>query len=237
MLPSGGSIGVVWLELDQSLEVVEELATLLDPLEEQRVARLADPQHRSRAIVRLARRRQVLADIFAIAPDEVDALPISQPLENGAPGALSSNGETLYVSSSHCEDVGLIAVRHEHKVGVDVEAVHELPDPDQFAQWVAASDELHEINELAPLDRPDACLRLWTRKEAYLKATGEGIGDGMNQVRVPLEPDTWARCFQPVANGLDWLLFELASPRAGLNASLVAEVHEHIDPQVIVTRC
>ncbi|MHB1209359.1 MAG: 4'-phosphopantetheinyl transferase family protein [Acidimicrobiales bacterium] len=232
MLPSAGSIGVVWLELDQPLEVVEELATLLGPLEEHQVARLAVPHDRNRAIVRLARRRQVLADIFAIAPDEVD----TQPLENGAPGALSSSGETLYVSSSHCEDVGLIAVTRERKVGVDVEAVHELPDPDQFVQWVAASDELHEINELAPGDRPGACLRLWTRKEAYLKATGEGIGDGMNQVRVPLEADTWAHPFQPVANGLAWLLFELASPRAGLNASLVAEVHERIDPQVIITR-
>ncbi|MHB1252252.1 MAG: 4'-phosphopantetheinyl transferase family protein [Acidimicrobiales bacterium] len=232
LLQPEGSIGVVWLDLDQPLEVVEELALLLDPDEEQRVARLAHPLERSRATVRLARRRQVLADIFSLEPDQVDA----RPRANGQPRAVSSTGESLFISSSHCEDVGLIAVARDRKVGVDVEAAHELPEPDQFAQWVAAVEELHEINELAVTDRAAACLRLWTRKEAYSKATGEGIGDGMHRVRVPLDPDPWAQPFDPLSNGLAWLLFELPSPRIGLNASLVTARHERSDPQVIVTR-
>ncbi|MHB1089002.1 MAG: 4'-phosphopantetheinyl transferase family protein [Acidimicrobiales bacterium] len=232
LLQPEGSIDVVWLDLDQPLEVVEELALLLDPDEEQRVARLAHPLERSRATVRLARRRQVLADIFSLEPDQVDA----RPRANGQPRAVSSTGESLFISSSHCEDVGLIAVARDRKVGVDVEAAHELPEPDQFAQWVAAVEELHEINELAVTDRAAACLRLWTRKEAYSKATGEGIGDGMHRVRVPLDPDPWAQPFDPLSNGLAWLLFELPSPRIGLNASLVTARHERSDPQVIVTR-
>lgn len=232
LLQPEGSIGVVWLELDQPPEVVDELGLLLDPDEQQRVARLVHPLDRSRATVRLARRRQVLADLFSLAPEQVD----THPLENGQPRAVASTGETLFISASHCEDVGLVAVARDRKVGVDVEATHELPDPDHFAQWMAAVEELHEINELAVAERTAACLRLWTRKEAYSKATGEGIGDGMHRVRVPLDPDAWAQPFDPLSNGLAWLLFELPSPRAGLNASLVTARHESNPPRVVVTR-
>ncbi len=230
-LAPAGSIGVVWLDLDQPRDVVDALALLLDEAEEQRISRLAVPTERRRAIVRLARRRQVLADILHATTKDVEALP-----GQDTPGAITLRGDTLFVSASHCDDVGLIAVTRERKVGVDVEAAHKLPDPDQFAQWVAASEELHELNELAPADRTEACLRLWTRKEAYLKATGVGIGDGLNHVRVPLQPESWAHVFRPVNDGQSWLLFELASPRVGLNASLVTEFHERIDPRVIVTR-
>lgn len=232
LLETSGSIDVVWLQLDQPTEVVDELARLLDPDEQQRVARLVSPLERSRATVRLARRRQVLADILSLAPEQVD----TRPHANGQPRCISESREPIFISASHCEEVGVIAVSRDRKVGVDVEATHELPEPDQFAQWVAAVEELHEINELATDERPAACLRLWTRKEAYLKATGEGIGEGMHQVRVPLEPGPWEQPFQPLSDGHDWLLYELETSRDDFNASLVMARHDRNVPRVVVTR-
>lgn len=231
LLETNGSIDVVWLELDQPAEIVDELARMLDPDEQLRVARLASPLERSRATVRLARRRQVLSDILSLPPELIDTRPHS----SGQPRCVAESREPLFISASHCEEVGLIAVARDRTVGVDVEATHELPDPDQFAQWVAAVEELHQINELELGERPSACLRLWTRKEAYLKATGRGIGEGMHQVRVPLEPGPWELPFQPRPDGPDWLLFELETPRDGLNASLVMARHDSNVPRVTVT--
>jgi 4'-phosphopantetheinyl transferase len=233
MLAPAGSISVIWLDLDRSSQVVDELGALLNPDERARVARLATPLERSRATVRLGRRREVLGEVFALAPEKV----VTRYLANGQPHAISPLGDTLEISASHRDDLGLIALARESKVGVDVEATFELPDPDQFAQWVTAAEELREINELTLAERPAACLRLWTRKEAYLKATGEGIGGGLRHVRVPLDTDAWAESFRPVPDGPQWLLYELAVARDGLNASLVTSVgKDHHEPQVFITR-
>jgi phosphopantetheinyl transferase len=121
-LALAGSIGLVWLDLDQPHDVFDELALLLDESEEQRVSRLAVATERLRAIVRFARRRQVFADILKVSAKDLEAQPVQD-----APGTVTSDGDAPFVSSPHCEDVGLIAVTRERKVGVDVEAARWIP--------------------------------------------------------------------------------------------------------------
>jgi len=217
-LPAVGTISVVWLDLDLSSDVVDELRLVLSSDERRRVARYSSPLQQRRATVRLARRRQTLADMFAIAPDEV----IMRSNAGGRPFALSPAGARLGLSSSHCGGLGLVAVARGQQVGVDVQAASELPESSRFASWVATSFESRQIAALPRSKQSDACLRLWTRKEAYLKATGEGIGAGLQHVQVPLGCEAWGQWFRPLASGPRWLLYRLACPHADLEAALVA---------------
>lgn len=106
-------------------------------------------------------------------------------------------------------------------VGVDVEAAGELGDERRLAERIASDVEREALGALGGDARRTAMLRLWTRKEAYLKATGEGIGAGLRRITVPLRRAAAGERFDPEGDGTSWVLYELACPIEGLGAALV----------------
>ncbi|MFI6944074.1 4'-phosphopantetheinyl transferase family protein [Streptomyces sp. NPDC050418] len=82
----------------------------------------------------------------------------------------------LHFSLSHTRGLALLAFALA-PVGIDVEL---LPDEALVTDAAAAlhPDEQRELRQLPAPGRPLAFARCWTRKEAYLKGTGEGIADG-----------------------------------------------------------
>ena len=114
-------------------------------------------------------------------------------------------------------------------MGVDVEDFGEVPATDAFVERVTTPGERHAIRRLADGDRQRALLLLWTRKEAYLKATGEGIGARLTTLEVPLDASLHAAPWHPV-EGATWLLWDLDVPRQGLAAALAAGPIQH-DPR------
>jgi 4'-phosphopantetheinyl transferase len=219
MLPALDSITVTWIDLDLPLPVVENLYSLLNDDERQKVCRFASPRQRRRAVVRSARRRQALAAIYGMAPQEIELT--AGP--NGMPIVFPGR-ETLHLSTSSSKDVGLIAIARGRRVGVDVEALAEIPATSQFVEWVATTSEARLIRALSYSDQSLACLRLWTRKEAILKATGEGLGQSMKSVEVPLGAEPWGQSFASSPGAPQWLLYELNCPGRYLNAALVTSV-------------
>lgn len=93
-------------------------------------------------------------------------------------GAAPCTPGGLCVSLSHCEEVALIAVAR-CPVGVDTETLAAAGDDDldDLADLVLHPRELAAFERAGIAHRAQAFLRLWTRKEAVLKARGEGIGD------------------------------------------------------------
>lgn len=84
----------------------------------------------------------------------------------------------LHMSLSHCEEVALVAVARS-PVGVDAETLAAASDDDldDLADLVLHPSERAAFDGASGAVRPRAFLRLWTRKEAVLKARGEGLGD------------------------------------------------------------
>ncbi len=80
------------------------------------------------------------------------------------------------------------------QVGVDVERVRTLDDADSLVERFFSAREHALYTALEPHDKPVAFFNLWTRKEALLKATGEGIGELLNRVEVSFLKDD-APCF------------------------------------------
>jgi 4'-phosphopantetheinyl transferase len=121
-------------------------------------------------------------------------------------------GGALHFNLAHSEGVGVLAVTQTGQVGVDVEQVRRLLD---FKELVTQFFSLREAAEFLRLEReqqPAAFFNLWTRKEALLKATGEGIAHSLNRVEVSFLPGEPARVLslpaEPWAGG-DWSLVDL----------------------------
>lgn len=211
------AVEVVWLDLDVSEPALEGLSDDLGADELARVARMSSPLGRKRAVARLGWRRRILAEHLGIAPSDV----VYDESANGKPGLLLPSGTGLEFSASHRGSVGLLAIGRDRPLGVDVEAADEIGDVDALLRRVATPSEAGAIGALEAAARTAGMLRLWTRKEARLKATGEGIGPGLRHSEVPLDVAVWGVALGGGAGASAWLLYALDAPSADLAAALV----------------
>ena len=131
----------------------------------------------------------------------------------------------LDFSLSHSGELALIAVARGRRVGADVERVRPRTDVLAIARGSLAARERRAI-ESPGTDkaRRDAFFRCWTRKEAYLKARGEGLGGGLDTFSVPVLDDDPCRPEVPTdpAETDRWLIRSLRAPE-GYRAAVAAE--------------
>ncbi|MFF0504113.1 4'-phosphopantetheinyl transferase family protein [Streptomyces fimicarius] len=182
-----------------STAVHQETATryaplVLGPSELARAEEFRRPTDRATYLCAHVGLRRVLGNHLGIAPRTVSVARAPCPCCGAPHGRPVLPGEPLHFSLSHCDGLSLIAVAAA-PVGVDVEPV---PDPRTL---VEAADVLHpmeavELAALAPMSRPAAFARVWTRKEAYLKGLGIGLGadpsrEYVSAGEVPAAPADW----------------------------------------------
>lgn len=102
-------------------------------------------------------------------------LPLIEYAEGGKP--YIKNYPKLHFNLSHCRRYVAVAI-HSSPVGVDIECRRKVSQ--SLIRRVCSEDERHLI---AASQEPDMeFLRLWTRKEAYLKYTGTGIMEPLNGI-------------------------------------------------------
>jgi 4'-phosphopantetheinyl transferase len=119
----------------------------------------------------------------------------------------------LRFNISHSQETALYAFSIGMELGIDVETVRPVEDADQIVQrYFSAEEKLI----YAALDQPEeeqlVFFQCWTRKEAFLKATGEGLALELDQVVVSLGLKKPAQLlsiparYQPIS---DWQLVNL----------------------------
>jgi len=101
----------------------------------------------------------------------------------------------LHFNISHSGSKILVAIGFNSDVGIDVEKIIPDFDTDGFAEANYHANELVHFRTLKNSDESDYFYRIWTRKEAWLKLTGEGINDKLKELdfsgktsTVPLPP-------------------------------------------------
>lgn len=147
---------------------------LLSPDERARADAFAREVDRRRsALVRAALRRAV-GEALGVDPRRVAFTvgPWGKPAVADHPG--------LHVNASHTDDLALVALTRAAPVGVDVERVGRPVEALDLARRYFAAGEAEAIAALREPARTRAFLRLWTRKEALLKAAGRGLGGGLD---------------------------------------------------------
>lgn len=83
---------------------------------------------------------------------------------------------------SHSGGFGALAIGDVERVGIDIEIVP--PAVDDLASSVFSAREALQFAEIPEVARPAALIRAWVAKEAYLKATGEGLGGGLDSLEL-----------------------------------------------------
>jgi len=162
----------VWrTDLDEPIETVRRLERVLSPDERQRAGRFLCSSDSCRFVVARSFVREVLGTYLNVAAGEVQfaAGPHGKPSLRIKPGM-----ESVEFNLSHSDSIALLAISHQ-PVGIDVERVRQDPEHDSIAQQFFSPAEVCEYYRYQKADRPRAFTRFWTRKEAYIKATGQGL--------------------------------------------------------------
>ena len=179
---SAGRIDVWVAGLDVADGVLAGLEADLSQEELERASRLRFEEHRRRFVAAHGFLRRVLARRLGCAPDEV-AFAVGP---NGKPRL--AVGSALRFNLAHSDGLAVCAVADEREVGVDVERVRRVGDVDRLAHTVLSKRELAELARWGPDRVDEGFLTAWTRKEAVLKARGEGLGRDLATVEVSLDP-------------------------------------------------
>ncbi len=137
----------------------------------------------------------------------------------GKPG-LGPEARDLRFNVSHSGGLALLAFVRGRHLGVDLERERPLPEAEEMAGRFFSPRESAELRRLPGADRPRAFFRCWTRKEAFIKATGEGLSRPLDAFDVTLAPGEPARLLrvegEPGDPGRWWLRdLELAAGFAG----------------------
>jgi 4'-phosphopantetheinyl transferase len=106
----------------------------------------------------------------------------------GKPAVEQGNG--IQFNLSHSGDLAAIAVTFGCEIGVDLERLRPVPEMDQIASQYFDPYEAAEIISLPEKDRERFFFRSWTRKEAYIKAIGEGLSESYLRFSLASRPGT-----------------------------------------------
>jgi 4'-phosphopantetheinyl transferase len=102
-------------------------------------------------------------------------------------------GAHIQFNMTHSGSLAAIAITADCQIGLDLEQVRPLSDMQQIAAHFFCSEETTEIMSLPPGERERAFFCCWTRKEAYIKAIGDGLSAPPDGFRVTVLPDTPAQ--------------------------------------------
>ena len=210
----------VWsVDLDDAAPLEASMA-VLSADERERAARFATDELRRRFVTGRSTLRQVLGGCLGC---DAASLVFRYGIK-GKPELDGPHRGRLQFNLSHTGGVGLIAVTRRCAVGVDVEWLGRRAEAQQVAKRFFTADETARLDAMPETDRPAAFISLWTRKEAWLKATGGGIGETLNRVEVsfqPGEPVQVLRVADDPAGAAGWMLAELV-PATGFTGALAA---------------
>jgi 4'-phosphopantetheinyl transferase len=172
----------VWLaHLPAAQSHAGELSAVLSPDERERAGRFRFEEHRVRWQLARGLLRVLLGRYAGI---EAAALRFTQT-EHGKPSAV---GTGIHFNNSHSGDYAAFAFTRAAAVGVDIEQVRdEMQRRDEIARKYFAPGEQLQLNELPEAVRCRAFFDIWARKEAFVKARGDGLFSGLDQFETQIE--------------------------------------------------
>lgn len=181
----------VWqTQLDVPDALRDALSVALSPEERERASRFLFPAERARFNTGRGVLRHLLGCYLNIAPRDVCFAYSSKGKPRLAP-ELSGCGLKFNLSHSHGRL--LVAVAYGLEVGVDLEWMHGGLDVEEIARRFFSVEEAVELRCLPKALTIEGFFNGWTRKEAYLKARGEGITGMLDQCAVSISPRQPAR--------------------------------------------
>jgi len=216
----------VWrASLDLEKEALDRCASVLSQDEKLRASRFLFPRDRDHFVAARGILRELLGKYAAIPPAQLEF----KYGGHGKPAVRAESGESqVHFNLSHSRGLAIYAFARNRELGIDLEPIRPEFAGEGIAERYFSTRELGEWRKLTPELRADAFFLCWTRKEAYVKARGEGLRIPLASFSVTLTPGQpeklhsvdsarWRlHSFQPapdfaaavVGEGKDWRLLQ-----------------------------
>ncbi|MFF0080006.1 4'-phosphopantetheinyl transferase family protein [Streptomyces canus] len=209
----------VWtVPLDRPPATVAALSRILSEREAERGDRCRFETDRRRFVVAHGALRLILAGCLDVPPEELR-------LKRGRHGKPRLAGSSdLRFSLSHSGELALVAVTRHREVGVDVDRLRPgLPVEPFTERFFPAADARFVAAAAGPTERAERFLRLWTRKEAVVKAAGARLAQGLG-LKVLTESESDADVVRDPSGQIPgaWSVRDLPVPDGCLAALAVA---------------
>lgn len=205
--------------LDKFIPSAPELYRVLSHGERTRAQSFQFHKDRDSFVIQTGLLRHLLSGYLPVSPAEFEFVrgPFGKPELVAAPGEAR-----LHFNMSHSRAMALYAFTCATPVGVDIERIGPMADLENIARIFFTPRETTALSALPDTSRLETFFNCWTRKEAVLKATGQGIREGVDGVEVNVATDEPARVLSikgDASAARGWSLHSL-HPVAGYTAAL-----------------
>ncbi|MCP4537296.1 MAG: 4'-phosphopantetheinyl transferase superfamily protein [Chloroflexi bacterium] len=175
----------VWrASLELTTAHITSLYASLSPDEQARANRFRFNKLREHFVAARGLLRAILSQYLHVSPGQLEF----RYNPHGKPSLIPSEKYTVNFNLSHSEGLALYAVSYAESIGIDLELVRPISDMEQLVERFFSSQERTMFRALPPNQKLAAFFTCWTRKEAYLKARGEGLTLPLDQFDVSLIP-------------------------------------------------
>ena len=190
------------------------------PIDEQaRAKRFVTPESRSRFVTMRLILRSLLSQKLG---RDISGVSFHYT-ESGKPFLPNAQ---WHFNISHSESRGLIALSTHGAVGIDLEAIHPLPELQALAKRYFSATEQTTLAEVSGTEETERFYQIWTRKEALVKGLGLSFAEVSNKLNVwgnaanlsPKVPKPYRQ-----SNGADWFLQDITN-LDGFSAALASTI-------------
>jgi 4'-phosphopantetheinyl transferase len=217
---AGRDVQLWTARLTVSESAAAHLGQVLSPDERNRALRFRFAEHRRHFIAARAFLRAILGRQLGANPSELE-------FERNAWGKPALAGsQRVRFNLSHSGGLLLLAVTLDCDIGVDIEQLREMQDMTDVAGRFFCPEEQAELAALPPSDRQRAFFSCWTRKEAFIKAAGQGLSVPLDSFRVSVNAERPAHLHHVHGRTLDasyWNLHDLHVPAGYVAAQAYQE--------------
>lgn len=214
-----GTVDLFRVPLTVPESTAATLRRLLSDDERARADRFVDPRHGVRFTAARGALRLILAEVTGTAPESVEFV-------YGRKGKPALASAPIEFNMSHSGELAVVAVANPGPVGIDVERFRDDFEDRKVARRFFSAGELADLDSLDTDQWQHGFYACWTRKEAYMKAVGDGFSIPLNTFRVSVAPDQPPALLEVQSDPEEcvrWVFKDVPVP-AGYRACVVARV-------------
>lgn len=217
---AAGEVHVWRVTLEMDPASLDRLRQTLAPEEKTRAEQFHFPKDRGHFVAARGALRDILSRYL-------DRDPASLQFSYGPSGkpalACGPAAQEFRFNLSHSHGLALYGVTRSGEIGIDVERIAPEVARERVAERFFSPQEVEALRALPQRLQPQAFFNCWTRKEAYVKARGDGLRIPLDSFDVSVIPGAPVAFLRGVES--HWSLRELL-PAPGYAAAVVAEGHD-----------
>lgn len=198
--------------------------SVLSPEEVERADRFYFDKHRRQFIVAHAAMGTILSSYLNISPSDV-AFSYGPKGKPAFSAELEKSG--IRFNLSHSGDYALLGITRNHILGVDIEFINHEFGTEEIATSFFSPAEIETLQAVPQAQKAPVFFSCWTRKEAYIKAVGDGLSIPLDSFDVAFAPGAQPALLRvQVPEHQFWKMYDLPAPE-GYKAALVVEGENH----------